>query len=399
MNAILPEILAPAGSLEKLKVAILYGANAVYAGGQKFGLRTAAENFTLDELREGVSFAHARNAKVYVVLNSFLHDKDLAELPDFVKFLEEIGSDAVIVSDLGVVRTVRAHSKIPIHVSTQASTLNVEAAKFWKSVGATRIVLGREVSITDAGRIKREAQIEIEMFIHGSMCMSYSGNCVISNFTQGRDSNRGGCAHSCRVEYTLEDLNTKEKKTSFFMSSKDLQGLRLLKTFIDEGIDSLKIEGRMKSHLYAGTMSKVYSEALRYYETHGDFLSDDLIRWEQELSKVSHRAYTEASLVEPAGDDSIFNERENNSALEWKMVGTVLKATPESGIVIEVKNAFNQGDTLEVIPFLGEPISVVASEIMDLIRRPVTRTKPTTLVRLPFIPGVGASQLIRQKIL
>lgn len=399
MNTTLPEILAPAGSLEKLKVAILYGANAVYAGGQKFGLRTAAENFTLDELREGVSFAHARNAKVYVVLNSFLHDKDLAELPDFVKFLEEIGSDAVIVSDLGVVRTVRAHSKIPIHVSTQASTLNVEAAKFWKSVGATRIVLGREVSITDAGRIKQEAGIEIEMFIHGSMCMSYSGNCVISNFTQGRDSNRGGCAHSCRVEYSLEDLNTREKKTSFFMSSKDLQGLRLLKTFIDEEIDSLKIEGRMKSHLYAGTMSKVYSEALRYYEKHGDFLSDDLIRWEQELSKVSHRAYTEASLVEPAGEDSIFNERENDSTNEWKMVGTVLKATPESGIVIEVKNAFNQGDTLEVIPFLGEPISVVASEIMDLIRRPVTRTKPTTLVRLPFIPGVGASQLVRQKTL
>lgn len=399
MKPSLPEILAPAGSLEKLKVAVLYGANAVYAGGQKFGLRTAAENFTLDELREGVSFAHARNAKVYVVLNSFLHDKDLAELPDFVKFLEEIGSDAVIVSDLGVVRTVRAHSKIPIHVSTQASTLNVEAAKFWKSVGATRIVLGREVSITDAGRIKREADVEIEMFIHGSMCMSYSGNCVISNFTQGRDSNRGGCAHSCRVEYSLQDLNTKEKKTSFFMSSKDLQGLRLLKSFIDSGIDSLKIEGRMKSHLYAGTMSKVYSEALRYYENHGDFLSDDLIRWEQELSKVSHRAYTEASLVEPAGEESIFNERENNSALEWKMVGTVLKATPESGIVIEVKNAFNQGDTLEVLPFLGEPISVVATEIMDLIRRPITRTKPTTLIRLPFIAGVGASQLVRQKSL
>lgn len=393
----LPEILAPAGSLEKLKVAVLYGANAVYAGGQKFGLRTAAENFTLDELREGIAFAHARGAQVYVVLNSFLHDKDLAELPDFVKFLEEIKADAVIVSDLGVVRTVRSLSKIPVHVSTQASTLNVEAAKFWKSVGATRIVLGREVSIADAGKIKREAGIEIEMFIHGSMCMAYSGNCVISNFTQGRDSNRGGCAHSCRFEYSLQDLDTKEKKNAFFMSSKDLQGLRLLKTFIDEGIDSLKIEGRMKSHLYAGTMSKIYSEALRYYEQHGDFLSDDLIRWEQELSKVSHRAYTEASLVAPAGVDSVFNERENHNNNEWKMVGTVLKATPEAGIVIEVKNAFNQGDELEVIPFRGEPIVVRANEIMDLTRKPVARTKPTTLVRLPYVSGVGSSQLIRQR--
>jgi putative protease len=398
-GTLLPEILAPAGSLEKLKVAILYGANAVYAGGQKFGLRTAAENFTLDELREGMTFAHERGAKVYVVLNSFLHDKDLSELPDFIRFLEEIGSDAVIVSDLGVVRTVRALSKIPVHVSTQASTLNVEAAKFWKSVGATRIVLGREVSIADAGRIKREAGIEIEMFIHGSMCMAYSGNCVISNFTQGRDSNRGGCAHSCRFEYSLEDLATKEKKSAFFMSSKDLQGLRLLKDFIDAGIDSLKIEGRMKSHLYAGTMSKVYSEALRYYEKHGDFLSENLIRWEKELSKVSHRAYTEASLVEPAGVDSIFNERENHSANEWKMVGTVIKATPEAGIVIEVKNAFNQGDTLEILPFQGEPIAVHATEIMDLARRPVPRTKPTTIVRLPFAAGVGSSQLVRQKSL
>lgn len=393
----LPEILAPAGSLEKLKVAILYGANAVYAGGQKFGLRTAADNFTLDELREGMAFAHERNARVYVVLNSFLHDKDLSELPDFVRFLEEIGTDAVIVSDLGVVRTVRSLSKIPIHVSTQASTLNTEAAKFWKSVGASRIVLGREVSIADAGRIKRDAGIEIEMFIHGSMCMSYSGNCVISNFTQGRDSNRGGCAHSCRVEYSLEDLDTKEKKTAFFMSSKDLQGIRHLKTFIDEGIDSLKIEGRMKSHLYAGTMSKVYSEALRYYEEHGDFLSDDLVRWEKELSKVSHRAYSEASLVEPAAADSIFNERENHSGVEWKMVGTVIAAGPEAGTVIEVRNAFNQGDTLEVLPFRGAPLTITATEIMDLNRKPVARTKPTTIVRLPFIPGVGTSQLVRQK--
>lgn len=394
---VLPEILAPAGSLEKLKVAVLYGANAVYAGGQKFGLRTAADNFTLDELREGVLFAHERQAKVYVVLNSFLHDKDLAELPDFVRFLEEIGADAVIVSDLGVVRTVRALSSIPVHVSTQASTLNVEAAKFWKSMGATRIVLGREVSIADAGKIKREAGIEIELFVHGSMCMAYSGNCVISNFTQGRDSNRGGCAHSCRFEYSLEDLNTKEKKSAFFMSSKDLQGLRLLKDFIDAGIDSLKIEGRMKSHLYAGTMSKVYSEALRYYEEHGDFLSNDLIRWEKELSKVSHRAYTEASLTEPAGADSIFNEREDHNKNEWKMVGTVINASPESGTVIEVRNAFNQGDELEVIPFRGEPIIVRATEIMDLNRKTLPRTKPTTIVRLPFIPGIGASQLVRQK--
>ncbi len=394
-----PEILAPAGSLDKLKVAVLYGANAVYVGGQKFGLRTAADNFTLEELKEGLAFAHERGVQVYVVLNSFLHDKDISELPEFISFLESIKVDAVIVSDLGVVKTVSKLSKIPIHISTQASTLNVEAAKLWKSMGATRIVVGREVSIKEAGKIKREADIEIEMFIHGSMCMAYSGHCVISNFTQGRDSNRGGCAHSCRFEYSLDmGLDTEEKKKAYFMSSKDLEGLRVLPEFINEGIDSLKIEGRMKSHLYAGTMSKVYSEALAYYREHGNFLSEDLIHWESELSKVSHRAYTQASLIEKAGEESIFNERENSSDSEWQMVGKVLEANPKSGIVIEVRNAFNQGDLIEILPFKGPAISILANEITDIMLRPVQRTKPSTLIKLPFMKGVEAFHLVRQKV-
>lgn len=393
-----PEILAPAGSLDKLKVAVLYGANAVYVGGQKFGLRTAADNFTPEELILGLKFAHDRRVQVYVVLNSFLHDKDLTELPEFVKFLTEIGADAVIVSDLGVVKTVREHSSIPIHISTQASTLNLEAAKLWKKMGATRIVVGRELSIKEAGKIRREAGIEIEMFIHGSMCMAYSGHCVISNFTQGRDSNRGGCAHSCRFEYSLDlGLDTEEKKKAFFMSSKDLEGLRVLPEFIEEGIDSLKIEGRMKSHLYAGTMSKIYSEALTFYANHGHFLSDDLLRWEQELAKVSHRDYTQASLVNPAGADSIFNEREN-AETTWHMVGSVIEASPKAGIVMEVRNAFNQGDQLEILTFEGLHIAVTANEIMDIAMKPVTRTRPSTLARLPWIPGVKAYQLIRGQV-
>ena len=399
MKNMIPEILAPAGSLDKLKVAVLYGANAVYVGGQKFGLRTAAENFTLDELKEGVEFAHARGAQVYVVLNSFLHDKDLVELPEFVSYLDEIKVDAVIVSDLGVVQTVTKFSKIPVHISTQASTLNVEAAKFWKSMGATRVVVGRELSIKEAGKIKREAGIEVEMFVHGSMCMAYSGNCVISNFTQGRDSNRGGCAHSCRFEYSLDlGLDTKEKKKAYFMSSKDLEGLRVLPEFVSEGIDSLKIEGRMKSPLYAATMSKVYSEALAYYGEHGDFYSDKLLEWEEELKKVSHRAYTSASLVEKAGPESIFNERENADNCEWQMIGTVIEASEKGGIVIEVRNAFNQGDELEILPFHGGVIKIVAREITDIMMRPVMRTRPSTLIKLPYQSGVSALQLVRQQV-
>jgi len=193
-------------------------------------------------------------------------------------------------------------------------------------------------------------------------------------------------------------LDTEEKKKAFFMSSKDLEGLRILPEFINEGIDSLKIEGRMKSHLYAGTMSKVYSEALKYYRDHGNFLSDNLLAWESELKKVSHRAYTNASLVEAAGADSIFNERENNSEAEWKMVGTVIEASAKTGIVLEVRNAFNQGDELEILSFKGSPIKILANEITDIMMRPVTRTKPSTLIKLPYQEGVESMQLARQMV-
>ncbi|RLA64170.1 MAG: U32 family peptidase, partial [Epsilonproteobacteria bacterium] len=245
------ELLAPAGNLEKLKVTVSYGCDAVYLGGEKFGLRSAADNFTNSELEEGVSFAHERGVKVYVVLNSFLYDKDLEELPPFLAFLEQLQVDAVIVSDLGVLKTVKELTNIPIHLSTQASCLNIEAGKLWKKMGAKRLILGREVSILEAAKIKRETGLEVELFIHGSLCMAFSGNCVISNYTMGRDSNRGGCAHNCRFEYSM-DFGDK-KVNSFFMSSKDLMGISQIPEFFLNEIDSIKVEGRMKTHLYVGT--------------------------------------------------------------------------------------------------------------------------------------------------
>lgn len=393
-----PELLAPAGSLDKLKVAVSYGANAVYLGGLKFGLRSAAENFTPAELEEGVAFAHAHQAKVYVVLNGFLHDKDLEELPEFVKFLEELKIDAVIVSDLGVIKTVSEHSTIPIHLSTQASCLNVESAKLWKKAGVERIVVGREVSVAEAGKIKKEAKIEVEMFVHGSMCMAYSGNCVISNFTQGRDSNRGGCAHSCRFEYGIEFQNEPEieRKTAFFMSSKDLNGLRLLEEYIQHGIDSIKVEGRMKSHLYAATMSKVYSDALNHYKENGNFLSDDLEQWDKELSKVTHRSYAEANLMTPADDATIFNEREVNSDGDYIMVGRVLEAVQDKFLIVEVRNAFNLQDKLEILPFEGETIPLEVESITTLAGKELTRTRPSSLVKINYV-NCGVHNIIRMK--
>jgi putative protease len=397
-----PELLAPAGSLEKLKVAVLYGANAVYLGGQKFGLRQASDNFTTEELIEGVQFAHSHGALVYVVLNSFLHDKDLTELPEFLSLLSELKVDAVIVSDLGVISTIQKHSQLVIHLSTQASCLNVESAKLWKKMGVTRIVLGREVTIQEAKKIKNESGLEIEMFVHGSMCMSFSGNCVISNYTQGRDSNRGGCAHSCRFEYSIDfqsadETQKLEAKKAFFMSSKDLEGIRLLTDFIEAGIDSLKIEGRNKSHYYAGTVSKVYSEALNFYKTHGHFLSDDLIKWESELRKIAHRDYTSGSLSDYADEDSIYNSRESDDN-EYVVSGVILESLPHEYLLLEVRSAFHQGEVLEIMPFKGETISINLVKMTTIGGQPITKSKPGTVIKIPFHEGVERFNLVRKKV-
>lgn len=394
-----PELLSPAGSLEKLKVSVLYGADAVYLGGQKFGLRQASDNFTYEELAEGVEFAHARGSMVYVVLNSFLHDKDLLELPEFLGLLEELKVDAVIVSDLGVISTIKKHSNLVIHLSTQASCLNVESAKLWQKMGATRIVLGREVTIKEAAKIKKATGLEIEMFVHGSMCMSYSGNCVISNYTQGRDSNRGGCAHSCRFEYSIDGINgnNEEAKKAYFMSSKDLEGIRLLPEFIEAGIDSLKVEGRNKSHHYAGTISKVYSDALSYYKLNGNFLSSDMLLWEEELRKVSHRDYTTGSLDNYAGSDSIYNSREQDDN-EFVVSGIVLEAAIGSHLLVDVKSAFHPGETLEVMLFRGQTKALKVDYLKSISGVSLDKSKPGSVVRIPYIPGAEKFNIIRKRV-
>jgi len=390
------EVLAPAGNLEKLKVAILYGADAVYLGGQKFGLREASENFSYDEIREGVEFAHQHHSKVFVVLNGYLHDKDLEELPEFLTFLEEVKVDAVIVSDLGVISTVKKHSSLEIHLSTQASCLNVESAKFWKQQGVKRIVLGREVSITEAAEIKRESGLEVELFIHGSMCMAYSGNCVISNYTQGRDSNRGGCAHSCRFGYEIDLDDEKKKISAYFMSSKDLEGIRLIPDFVEAGIDSVKVEGRMKSAHYAGTVSKVYREAMDFYIENGHLLTDQIYEWEKELRKISHREYTQASLMSPAGDDSIYDEREHEDK-EYQVVGVVQETVENDFCLIEVRAAFSPGDTLELMPWTGNCVDQYLDFVRDFTDRNVEKSKPGTLVKIPWIKGATPYNLVRRK--
>lgn len=389
----IPELLAPAGSLEKLKTAVLYGANAVYLGGQKFGLRAAADNFNQEELIKAVGFAHAHGSKVNVVLNAFLHDSDFVGLSQFSKLLKDIGVDAVIVSDLGVIKTVLDSGGPEIHLSTQASCLNASAAKFWKAMGVKRVVLGREASLLDAAIIKKQSGLEVEMFVHGSMCMAFSGHCVISNYTQGRDSNRGGCAHSCRHEYKIALSQSDQEKNAFFMSSKDLEGLRLLKNYVDAGVDCLKIEGRMKSVHYAGTVTKVYAEALAFYGENGHFLSDRMEQWASELRKVHHRAYTEASLINPAGADSIHNGVDSEG-VETAVAGPIIALTSDA-MVIEVRRKFHEGEELELVPFKGPAKVFKAEKLRSLSDRPLTETKPGSLVKIALVAGASEHVLVR----
>ena len=396
----MPEILSPAGSLEKLRTAVLYGADAVYVGGLYFGLRTASENLTDEELRQGVSFAHRHGAKVFVVLNGFLHDEDLEHLPPFCRFLESIAVDAVICSDMGVIATVRNNSELPIHLSTQASCLNSYSGRLWAQTGVSRLILGREVSLVEGQKIKEQTGLEIELFVHGSMCSAYSGNCVISNYTAGRDSNRGGCAHSCRFSYSLRDGERSEQ--SFFMSSKDLQGIALLEQYVAAGVDSIKIEGRMKGPIYVATVTKVYREALDYLghwrrDGEGDRAEwcQRLSGWQRELESFAHRDYSTASLLFPAGPDSIYDQREELKKRSHDVLGTVVEVSKKE-LIVSVKNSFAADSVVEVLPFRGAPIVFPAGQMKSLGGASLECARSSTLVRLSGVLGVERGNVVRQ---
>ncbi len=405
-DRVLPELLAPAGTLEKLRIAVLYGADAVYAAGPRFSLRGGSDNLTDTELEQAIAFAHARGTQVYITLNAFLHDPELDALPEYVRLLESLGVDAVIVSDLGVVSVVQEHSSLPVHLSTQASCLNASAARLWRRLGVERIVLGREVSVADAQQIRREAEVEVELFVHGAMCMAFSGHCTISNHTAGRDSNRGGCIQSCRFEYQVSagpTFASGSLGTATLLSSKDLRGLERLPLFLrtpeQPGIDSLKVEGRMKSPLYAASTTRAYRQALDGLKRlPPSEWAAHLAFWSAELEKLPHRGYTEASLFEPAHFDSIYSgDREAQGWKEWELAGTILEASPERGLVLQTQNPLEAHDVLELLPFSGPAQALETGGLELLNGRRVSRVNPDRLVRLPF-PGTGeAFNLVRKR--
>ncbi len=355
------ELLAPAGNMEKLKMAFHYGADAVFLGGKMFNLRAGSTNFSDEELQEAVDYAHARNKRVYVTLNIIAHNKELEILPEYVKTLEKIGVDAVIVADMGVFQVVKENSNLPISVSTQASNTNWRSVKMWKELGAKRVVMAREVSLEELAEIRvKVPDIEIEAFVHGAMCIAISGRCLLSNYMTGRDANRGDCAQACRWKYKLVEekrpdeyfpIYEDEHGTHIF-NSKDLCSIEFIDKVLDAGIDSLKIEGRMKGIYYVANAVKTYREALDSYYS-GDYKYNH--EWLTELQTISHRLYTEG-FYEGRPDEKGQNYNDRNSYSQThKLVAKVIGHEDDGATILEIRNRLAITDEIELIKPIGPP--------------------------------------------
>ena len=385
------ELLAPAGNLEKAKIALLYGADAVYVGGKEFSLRARASNFTRDDLKELSKFAHNLNKKMYVTCNIIPHNEDFEGLENYLKFLSEIGVDAIITSSLGLIQKAKVIApNVEIHISTQTSITNSKAIKFWQTVGATRVVLAREVSIKEMEKIKKNTNLELEVFIHGGMCASYSGRCTLSNYMTKRDANRGGCAHSCRWNYRLFDgkHRVENKKYFFNMGSKDLMSIDQIERLIKVGVTSLKIEGRMKSPYYIATVVRSYRMVIDEYYTIGFVKEETLELAKCEIQKAENRL-TSCGFLEGmvTPNEQLYEIRNEEPTKEY--VGYVLSYDEKNKTaVIEQRNYFKLGDTLEFFgPDLPNTLYIVdkmvdadTNEELDVARHPLQKFK----MQLPF---------------
>lgn len=348
------ELLAPAGSLNKLKVAFRYGADAVYVGGKKFSLRAYAGNFELDELAEGVKYAHERGKKLYVTVNIFPKNSDFEEAERYFKYLQDIGVDAVLITDPGFFSLCkRVAPNLPIHISTQANNLNKYTVEFWKNQGAERVVLARELRLEEVKEIHEfTPDVELEAFVHGAMCISYSGRCLLSNYLSTRDGNRGECVQSCRWKYKITESSREgnplemeeDDRGTYILNSKDLNMLTHIDKLVDSGIISFKIEGRMKSEYYLATVINAYRRAIDEYVLRGKI--ENLETYLGELNKITHRTYTEAYSF--GKNDSTVSYSDDQDGGTHEFIAYVMDY--ENGVAkIEMRNRFYKGDTLEIL--------------------------------------------------
>lgn len=371
-----PELLAPGGSLEKLKTAIEYGADAVYIGGEAFSLRVAAENFTMDEMKEGLQFAHERGKKVYLTANILPHNDDIEQFKTFIQEMRPLGFDAILIADPGLFDiTQELAPELPIHISTQANNVNYRSAEFWYRLGAKRIVLAREMSFREIAEIRSKipADLELEAFVHGAMCISYSGRCLLSNYLTNRDANQGCCSHPCRWKYSLVEEKRpgqymdvfENDRGTFIFNSKDLCMIEHIPELVQSGISSLKLEGRVKTSYYVATVVGAYRREIdRYFADpeHYKFNPEEL----EELCKVSHRPYTTGFYYhKPDSESQVYTS--SSYIREYDLVGIVLDYDPQTQIAtVTQRNRFFRGDEVEIMhpmqPYFKQVIGDMKNE-------------------------------------
>lgn len=370
-----PELLVPAGSLEVLKAAVVYGADAVYIGGEAFGLRAKAKNFSLEEIAQGIAFAHARQVKVYVTANILAHNEDLEEVRKYFIQLKEIKPDALIISDPGVFTIAKEIlPQMEIHISTQANNTNYGSFRFWHGLGAKRVVSARELSLKEIKQIREHIpeELEIETFVHGAMCISYSGRCLLSSFMTGRDANRGACTHPCRWKYSvMEEKRPGEympvyenERGTYIFNSKDLCMIEYIPEIIDAGIDSLKIEGRMKTALYVAAVARTYRMAIDTYKRDSQEYKEKVPYFKEEISKCTYRQYTTGFFFgKPDQDTQIYDT--NTYIKEYTYLGMIGESDKEGLYRVEQKNKFSLGEEIEVMKPSGVNVTTVVKKILD----------------------------------
>ena len=353
-----PELLIPAGSLEVLKTAVLYGADAVYIGGEMFGLRAKAKNFSKEDMKKGLEFAHEHGVKVYVTANIVAHNEDLEEVRQYMKELKEIKPDALIISDPAIFTIAKEEvPEIDIHISTQANNTNYGTYLFWHRLGATRVVSARELSLKEIKEIRKHIpdELEIESFIHGAMCISYSGRCLLSNYFTGRDANRGACTHPCRWKYAVmeesrpgEYLPVEEnERGTYIFNSKDLCMIEYIPEIIDAGIDSLKIEGRMKTALYVATVARTYRKAIDDFYESPELYEKNIPLYKEEISKCTYRQFTTGFYFQkPDENTQIYDS--NTYVKEYTYIGMV-EDYKDGKLKLTQRNKFSVGEVIEVM--------------------------------------------------
>lgn len=403
-----PELLAPGGSLEKLKMAIMYGADAVYIGGEAYSLRTAAENFSISDMKEGIQYAHERGKKVYLTANIIPHNEDINEFENYIKEIRPLGFDAVLISDLGMFDMMHTLApEIPIHVSTQANNVNWRSAAMWHKLGASRVVLAREMSFEEIAEIRKKipSDLELEAFVHGAMCISYSGRCLLSNYLTNRDSNQGACSHPCRWNYSLVEEKRpgeymdvfENERGTFIFNSKDLCMIRHIPELVKSGICSLKIEGRVKTSYYVATIIGAYRREIdRYFADPENYTFNE--EEFEELCKVSHRPYTTGFYYhKPDSDSQVYTD--SSYIRDYDLIGMVEDYNPETKIArISQRNKFSVGEEIEVMQPMKPYYKMIVRDMKDENQNPIeSAPHAAQTLYMPLDEPVGEGAMLRRK--